>query len=688
MQGLSQFLFLLLIPFSSIAQSLSGTITDAKTGEAIDAATIFIPRTTHGTLSKADGSYELKLQEGLTTSASSELIISHLGYRTRKIKITLKAGENRTRNFELYPDAKDLQTITVTAKQSKKWRKQLKQFQKKFLGSSKNAGQCTIVNPTVLQFEDKDGKLIAKANDILEIENRALGYSLFFLLEHFETEGQSVSYAGKPFFKSLSSSTDKELKTWKRKRRLAYEGSLSHFLRALAKDQLRQEGFDLQTAALKNNQKFVSTGSTNPGRLLSDGPTSAEKLLSFQGFLKITYTREEDINSREATRLGRAAASLGHPAERDMIAQDNSMKRNKSSDQVSYLFARKDRIPIDTSGFLKRPELLVEYGYWNTEGAADMVPLDFNMDSPSYTADQTPDEVLAATSKHPPLNDFEFTSLRIPYDEIHAGGPPRDGIPSIDQPKFVDTKTAANFLSPKDEVLGLLIKGKAKAYPIKILNYHEVVNDVLGDRAIVVTYCPLCGSGAVFRRQFGEQKYTFGVSGLLYNSDVLLYDRQTESLWSQVMGEAISGPLSGQQLELLPISHTTFDAWQQQYPDSEILSTDTGHKRNYQRSPYQDYPRSDRLAFPVAKRSDLLPTKSKVVGIEVDGSFKAYPLKQLRKAKSSIEDQVNGKKLFVEYDKAANAAIIKDETGTMIPTITLYWFAWYAFHPDTEVFTN
>jgi len=283
------------------------------------------------------------------------------------------------------------------------------------------------------------------------------------------------------------------------------------------------------------------------------------------------------------------------------------------------------------------------------------------------------------------LLGFKMNNLRIPYEEIRRGGPPKDGIPSIDHPKFLNI-SKADFLKDDDYVLGVEINGKAKAYPIRILNYHEIVNDWFGEMPIVVTYCPLCGSGASFEARIDGAHYTFGVSGLLYNNDVLLYDRKTESLWSQIMGEAVSGDASGKKLDLIPMSHTSWKSWRTNYPNTLVLSTNTGHARDYAKKPYTGYEKSDDLMFPVSQTNPLFKNKEKVIGIEIDGKFKAYPFSKLKKLKEDLNDEFNGHSLIVKFDKTSQSALIFNDSGEELPTITLYWFAWYTFHPDTKVF--
>ncbi len=283
-------------------------------------------------------------------------------------------------------------------------------------------------------------------------------------------------------------------------------------------------------------------------------------------------------------------------------------------------------------------------------------------------------------------NGFNVTNALVPPEKILSGGPPRDGIPSIDQPKFVKA-TEADFLSENDKILGITVNGEARAYPIKILNWHEIVNDQVRGQAVVITYCPLCGSGMAFSAEVGDGSKTFGVSGLLYNSDVLLYDRQTESLWSQIMGQAVAGKLRGKDLTLIPTDNTTWAQWKEAHPDTWVLSEDTGFSRNYDTSPYANYDKDPSVWFPVTAKNKDYHAKTLVIGIEVDGKFKAYPFPELKKTKQAvIKDTFQGKSLKIYFDKKAVSAYITNGESKKLSGTTLYWFAWYAFHPETEVF--
>ncbi len=288
---------------------------------------------------------------------------------------------------------------------------------------------------------------------------------------------------------------------------------------------------------------------------------------------------------------------------------------------------------------------------------------------------------LAATSK----NGFDLTNTLVATDKILLGGPQRDGILAIDKPVFISAKQA-KFLKPDDRVLGLINNKQAKAYPIAILNYHEIVNDDVGGDKIAVTYCPLCGSGIAYRSKVGGKNLNFGVSGLIYNSALLLYDRQTESLWSQILAKAITGPMKGTKLDTVQLTHTTWRDWLQRYPNTLALSTKTGFSHDYRKEPYAGYEKSGRLWFPVNFRAMGYHPKENIIGVEVNGKFKAYPFTELSKTSGEIKDSVNGKKLTIRFDSYNQSGAVFDETGKEQRSITTFWFAWFAFHNETDVY--
>jgi hypothetical protein len=283
------------------------------------------------------------------------------------------------------------------------------------------------------------------------------------------------------------------------------------------------------------------------------------------------------------------------------------------------------------------------------------------------------------------MKGFDVSNASIPVEDIKDGGPPKDGIPSIDKPEF--KKASAMQLDEDTRVLGVQVNGMAKAYPIPIMNFHEIVNDDFAGQPVVVTYCPLCGSGVAFDAAIGGEKKTFGVSGLLYNSDVLLYDRQTESLWSQIMMEAVAGPMKGEELQMVPTMNTSFGEWKRKYPETLVLTENTGFQRDYSSNPYPGYGASARLYFEVEEQDARFHPKETVIGIEVNGEFKAYPFSELEKLKNGkLEDSFLGEELLVTFRPDSRSATITNKQGEELPALTTFWFAWYAFHPETAVF--
>ncbi|RME33615.1 MAG: DUF3179 domain-containing protein [Gammaproteobacteria bacterium] len=284
------------------------------------------------------------------------------------------------------------------------------------------------------------------------------------------------------------------------------------------------------------------------------------------------------------------------------------------------------------------------------------------------------------------MNGFDLTGSLVPAGAIEAGGPPRDGIPALDHPSMLPV-SRASWLHPDDRVLGVTLGGDSRAYPVRILNWHEVVNDTVHGVPLLITYCPLCGTGMAFAAEVEGRALTFGVSGLLYNSDVLLYDRQTESLWSQVAALAISGAMKGRSLRQIPLEYTSWRDWSSRHPRGLVLDPETGYRRDYSRDPYADYRNREQIYFSVAHRDGRYPVKAPVVGLVLGGRARAWPLAELERVDHwPLRDSLNGVPLRIRYDAGAQSVTITDETGRALPAILAYWFAWVAFHPDSEVF--
>ena len=284
-------------------------------------------------------------------------------------------------------------------------------------------------------------------------------------------------------------------------------------------------------------------------------------------------------------------------------------------------------------------------------------------------------------------NGFDLSNSVIDKKLIVQGGPPRDSIPSINQPKYVSV-AEAGFMKRDDIVLGIKIGNKAFAYPRHILNWHEIVNDQFDSTPFVITYCPLCGSGLAFSSKVKDQHLKFGVSGLLYNNDLVFYDQETESLWSQIEKRAISGQFVGVELKQLLLEHTTWEAWEKANPATVVLSDDQGFKRNYRHDPYTGYDTSSQVFFKTLRQAPKdFHSKEKVLGITINGEAKAYPFSELNKfAKASFQDKLAGTAYTVHWNAAAQSATLIAQQGeTLTPTVA-FWFAWYNFHPEAAIF--
>lgn len=312
----------------------------------------------------------------------------------------------------------------------------------------------------------------------------------------------------------------------------------------------------------------------------------------------------------------------------------------------------------------------------------------------------------------------------VPLNKILSGGPPKDGIPSIDKPKFVSAQEAENFLRHDDLVLGLFVDGVTKAYPRMILVWHEIVNDKINGKPVVVTYCPLCYTGAAFVRTLNGEEVEFGVSGKLYNSDLVMYDRKTDSYWSQILGQAIVGELAGAKLDRVPIDTLEWGAWKKLHPNTLVLSPDTGFRRTYGQDPYGDYYSSRSVFFPIDNEDSRLHPKAVVYGVESIGAAKAYPDSELAKV-IIVNDVVGGTPLLATRDpdskvvrvlerkiadrvlefELRNGKLFDKQTGSgwtfngsavsgtlsgtqlnLVVASPHFWFAWAAFKPGTELF--
>jgi hypothetical protein len=281
-------------------------------------------------------------------------------------------------------------------------------------------------------------------------------------------------------------------------------------------------------------------------------------------------------------------------------------------------------------------------------------------------------------------NGFALEPASIPVSEILAGGPRRDGIPALDHPPTLPSERSG--WTDGDRVLGVVVGGEARAYPLAILVWHELVNDTLGGEPILVSYCPLCGTGMVFDRRVAGRPRRFGVSGLLYRSDLLMYDRDSESLWSQISAEAVTGRLLGQRLRLLRARVEQWGRWRREHPGTTVLSRETGHQRDYDRTPYAGYASSRALMFPVPGDRRYHP-KLPTLGLRIPGEgARAYPASELVRAGGAVEERFLGREVRVRYE--SERQVFEAAAPPEVEIVEGFWFAWAAFHPETSVYQH
>lgn len=283
------------------------------------------------------------------------------------------------------------------------------------------------------------------------------------------------------------------------------------------------------------------------------------------------------------------------------------------------------------------------------------------------------------------LYGFKITRQEVAREKIIAGGPGRDGIRAVDAPSFAGSE-AADAIGSDTPVIGVSISGDARAYLLPILEYHQVVNDSVGGVPIAVTYDPLTGAPLAWKRSVDGRVLRFGVSGLLYNSGFVLYDHETESLWSQFDGRAIAGPLAGKTLEAVPLRQQDFGSWLAREPKTQILIPPDPDHFDYNESAYEEYAAKDGGPFPVEARDRRFHAKELTVGVVVKGKARAYLASLVTKNGGRVEDEVDGNKIVLRYDK--DRGVFEWDVPAGVPVTESYWFAWKAFHPDTTIWKD
>lgn len=278
----------------------------------------------------------------------------------------------------------------------------------------------------------------------------------------------------------------------------------------------------------------------------------------------------------------------------------------------------------------------------------------------------------------------------VPLEELVGGASGKDGVPSIDNPTFTSVKEAQSFLNDSDVGIAFKWAGEDRFYPFSILVYHGIVNDSVDGNPILITYCPLCLSGIVFEPIVNGEYVQFGTSGKLWNSNLVMYDRKTNSYWSQLLGEAIIGEVTGAKLPALPFDQTRFGDWKKKYPKGHVLSKETGAKEFYGRDLFSDYYSTSGRYFPAADEQDSrLSPKEYILGVVLNGQAKAYVPSMIKEA-GRIEDEVAGVRVVAEYLKDLDVVHMykseKDGELIRLNPLPAFWFAWAAVHPKTEIY--
>lgn len=268
----------------------------------------------------------------------------------------------------------------------------------------------------------------------------------------------------------------------------------------------------------------------------------------------------------------------------------------------------------------------------------------------------------------------DFARRTVDLAEIESGGPPKDGIPAIDRPRFVGSPAARAWLKPREPVIVLRLGKEARAYPLQVLMYHEIVNDTVDGTPVAVTFCPLCNASIVFERRAGAQVLDFGTTGRLRFSDLVMYDRQTESWWQQFTGKGIVGRYAGSVLRRIPSEIVAFEDFASAYAKGTVLSRETGYTRPYGRNPYAGYDAIDQSPFLfTGRKDDRLPPMERVLSVSVGAQHRLYPLTLLEG--HPVSNRAMGGLEYVVFVKAGMASPLDSEridAGRPIPAATAF----------------
>jgi len=803
--------FIIILAGSKVSNAqdldLEFVLVDALTNQAIPDAHLFISNSSIGATSDSQGKCKLNIP----SSENHSLIISHVSYETLVIEPENYPSLNKGSIIKMTSNGIDLNEVMVTAKRGSKWKRNFKRFKQTLLGDDIAASQCTILNPEVLRFEEKDGTFTASASELLRIDNDYLGYEILFWLESL-----IIQEDGSRFYKGMGQFNEKEkvLDNKRQKRReKSYLNSPAHFLRSLLESpnsaSLQQKGYQV-AIALYDNGIF--------NNLAFPAPKDLYKADDIKGLYQLHFSEFLTVNHLDILQTSEGATVSISGAEQQKFGSDRTQSISQRKEAtISRIYKISRYLLFDQNGNIINKSDVREYNYWAEQRLATTLPIDYKVfedteEEERNLASETLDSLLLLKQligfddaervqalktledhwsmayaaplleilrlsndgwqqkeikrlllkKIPEITpkyfegiqwvwDQEFVhsnfyaefkayihssldnafykyfqgrsdQTKIRLDEIVWGGVAQDGIPPLRSPKMLAAKEA-KYLANEDVVFGLYLNGKAYAYPKRILAWHEFFTDDLNGSSVAGVYCTLCGTLIVYDASYNGEKHELGTSGFLYRSNKLMYDKATQSLWSTIQGRPVVGPLIDSEIELktLPVETTTYGAWLNKHPNTEVLSLETGHQRNYDEGEaYKNYYADDALMFPTPIQDNRLANKARVF-IPRAEEFKEEPLAlsvDYLKKKGLHQDQIGKQNILVLTErngasrvyaiseqkfKSYKRGMLSDQDGTKwevsdtaiispygdrfqrLPAHEVFWFAWVNVYPKTRI---
>ncbi len=787
-------------------------LIDEQSNNPIPDAHVFLENTSFGAISDISGNVSITIPSAI----SEDIIISHLSFNTKILNYLSYRNYTEGNFITMVPNNIELSELVITAKKSKKWKKQFNKFKKTFIGADKIAKNCTIINPEVLRFEERNGGLKVTALDLIKIHNPHLGYEVNYLLSNFKlSEDGSSEYLGKAFFIDIVD--ESSINNITENRNEAYVNSSKYFFKTLIDNNLEEAGFNVEMKKY-NNGIFTYLNPFVRADALKGPLPNGNYNLYFDEFLEVYNENTKSISfSSTGVRPGGLESQRFSTSARE--------KKAISNYEVSQLYKISPFIILNKYGNVLNTKEVKEYGYWATQKVANQLPFDYgNNYTKESNQESLSDNTIASelTNEHklnllvsllyetseiklqhlnklisqwedgfaPPLIEllrlspdnklveaisynlnskynetqlisyyewiewlwkkdlpqedyyFKFKSelykhidpkfekyfanqknnTLISLDEVIWGGVRQDGIPPLRNPEMIEANDA-DYLNDEDVIFGFYINGQAKAYPKRILAWHEFFTDNFGDDKIAGVYCTLCGTVIAYDMTYNETFYDLGTSGFLYKSNKLMYDQSSQSLWSTIDGQPVIGDLVGKgiRLKTYPVVTTNWKDWNKLHPQTKVLSIKTGYSRDYREGvAYKEYFETDELMFPVIALDDRLNNKDEVLVIR-SNNYKDDPLAisiKYLKRKKWHTDIIGGQSIVIISDKSGAArvyhsenvkftdykkGILKDSTADQwnvnedflisesghklyrIPSHNIFWFAWYNAHPTTRL---